>query len=77
VNVACGMSGGVDSSVAGELIHRADDQPDTIRHRLEVYHRQTEPLITYYRETGLLINVLAEGDIEHDFALILKVLDLE
>ena len=65
------------AACGGELIHRADDQPDTIRHRLEVYHRQTEPLITYYRETGLLINVLAEGDIEHDFALILKVLDLE
>jgi adenylate kinase len=31
------------------LIHRADDEPETVRNRLEVYHRQTEPLIRYYQ----------------------------
>jgi len=31
------------------LLHRADDEPDTVRNRLEVYHRETEPLIRYYQ----------------------------
>ena len=36
--------------VSGEpLVHRSDDLPETIRKRLEVYHRQTEPLVEYYR----------------------------
>lgn len=36
------------------LIQREDDREDTIRHRLEVYHSQTEPLIAYYDRAGLL-----------------------
>jgi adenylate kinase len=36
------------------LIQRDDDQPDVIRHRLEVYHEQTEPLIDYYDRQGLM-----------------------
>jgi adenylate kinase len=34
-----------------ELLHRSDDDPDTVRHRLEVYRAQTEPLVQYY-ESG-------------------------
>ena len=41
----------------GELYQRDDDREETIRKRLEVYARQTEPLIDYYREAGLLIEV--------------------
>ena len=36
------------------LIQREDDREETIRHRLEVYHEQTEPLIAHYDEKGLL-----------------------
>ncbi|HEX4466893.1 MAG TPA: adenylate kinase [Solirubrobacteraceae bacterium] len=36
------------------LIQRDDDREETIRHRLDVYHEQTEPLIAYYDEAGLL-----------------------
>ena len=36
------------------LIQRDDDKEETIRHRLEVYHSQTEPLIDYYEQAGLL-----------------------
>ncbi len=35
----------------GELYHREDDQPETVRHRLEVYVRETKPLKDYYRQT--------------------------
>jgi adenylate kinase len=36
------------------LVQRDDDKPETIRRRLDVYHRQTEPLVDYYDERGLL-----------------------
>ena len=36
----------------GELVHRADDEPETVRRRLEVYRELTEPLIDFYRENG-------------------------
>ena len=36
------------------LIQRDDDREETIRHRLQVYHAQTEPLIDYYDRAGLL-----------------------
>ncbi|MDX6650576.1 MAG: adenylate kinase [Solirubrobacteraceae bacterium] len=36
------------------LVQRDDDKPETVRHRLDVYHRQTEPVIGYYEDKGLL-----------------------
>ena len=36
------------------LVQRDDDKPETVRNRLEVYHEQTEPLVDYYEERGLL-----------------------
>jgi len=45
----------------GELAHRHDDDESTVRHRLEVYHRDTEPLVEYYRQKGLLREVDADG----------------
>jgi len=46
------------------LIHRADDQPDTVRTRLAVYHELTAPLVGYYDARGLLVRVPAEGGID-------------
>ncbi len=48
----------------GELYQRSDDQPEAIRERLEVYRKQTQPLIDYYGERDLLVNVSGEGDVE-------------
>ena len=45
----------------GELVQRRDDAEETVRHRLEVYHRSTEPLEFYFWERGLLRQVDAEG----------------
>ena len=36
------------------LVQRKDDEPDTVRHRLEVYQEQTAPLVAYYEDRGLL-----------------------
>jgi adenylate kinase len=49
------------TDAGGELIRRVDDDEDTIRNRLEVYERETAPLIDYYRDRGLLRTVQAEG----------------
>jgi adenylate kinase len=43
---------------------RADDNEAVIRHRLEVYRQQTEPLIAYYRERGLISSIEAAGTVE-------------
>jgi adenylate kinase len=45
---------GVCDQDGSRLIQRDDDRPDVIRNRLHVYHEQTEPLIDYYDERGLL-----------------------
>jgi adenylate kinase len=55
---------GICDKDGGELFQRDDDQPETVRHRLEVYHQQTEPLIGFYREAGKLVAIDALGAVE-------------
>jgi adenylate kinase len=45
---------GICDQDGSRLIQRDDDKPDVVRNRLEVYHEQTEPLIEYYDEQGLM-----------------------
>ncbi len=45
----------------GELYQRDDDKPETIKQRLKVYHRETAPLIDYYKKAGKLVEVVSEG----------------
>ena len=40
----------------GELYQRADDNPETVQKRLDVYESQTAPLIDYYTQKGLILN---------------------
>jgi len=47
-----------------ELEGRADDTRDVIAHRLEIYHRETEPIIEHYRATGKLVPLHAGRSIE-------------
>lgn len=55
---------GICDRCGSPLIKRADDNPETIRKRLETYHKETEPLINYYKNEGLLervdINIYSE-----------------
>ncbi len=46
------------------LIQRPDDRPETVRQRIEVYRSQTEPLIEYYRQKGVLVNIDGTQSIE-------------
>ena len=55
---------GICDVCGSPLIKRKDDEPETIRQRLEVYHQNTEPLIEYYKNENLLesikINIYSE-----------------
>ncbi|OAH10758.1 adenylate kinase [Streptomyces jeddahensis] len=55
---------GVCDACGGELYQRDDDSEETVRKRLEVYHTQTEPIIDYYRNQGLLITISALGKVD-------------
>jgi adenylate kinase len=48
----------------GELFQRDDDREQTIRHRLDVYQQQTQPLIAFYADEGILLGVDATGPVE-------------
>ena len=52
---------GVCDACGGELFQRDDDNEDTVRNRLTVYRRQTEPLVGYYRDKGILATVYGGG----------------
>ena len=52
---------GVCDSCGGELYQRADDNPQTVQARLVTFHGQTEPLIAYYQQAGLLQEIDGEG----------------
>ncbi|MCD6382495.1 MAG: adenylate kinase [Candidatus Hydrothermae bacterium] len=56
------------------LIMRDDDKPETVRRRIEVYRRDTEPLVDFYRDRGLLVEVKAVGDPEEVFNFIIGAL---
>jgi adenylate kinase len=45
----------------GELYQRVDDNPATVKKRLEVYFAETAPLIDYYKKTGKLLEINGEG----------------
>lgn len=60
----------------GELVQRADDNEETIRNRLQVYERQTSPLIEHYRKRGLLKTVDATGEVDEVYARFKKALGL-
>ncbi|MCW8965941.1 MAG: adenylate kinase, partial [Candidatus Pacearchaeota archaeon] len=48
---------GVCDSCQGEVVKRAEDNEETIKKRLDVYDENTKPLIDFYRDKGILINV--------------------
>jgi adenylate kinase len=55
---------GICDACGGELFQRDDDREETVRHRLEVYKKQTAPLVAYYADEGILIGIDATGPVE-------------
>lgn len=58
----------------GKLTRRADDDPDALARRLEVYHAKTEPLIPFYENLGLLARIEADRPVDEVFKSIQEVL---
>jgi adenylate kinase len=72
----------VPDELAVERLHvralqegRTDDTPEIIRHRLEVFHKRTEPVVEYYRSKGILVGIHAERPIDAVFAEVQEVLE--
>ena len=63
------------SQCGGNVVQRNDDLPDTVRARLKTYTLQTQPLISYYEEKNLLINIDGNTGIDKVFEDIEKVLE--
>lgn len=65
---------GVCDLCGGKLVQRKDDAPETVKHRLEVYHKETKPLEDFYAERGLLKIVENQPSVEATTQAILTVL---
>jgi len=62
------------TNAGGELIQRADDEEDTIGNRLNVYRKNTEPLIDFYTQRDKLITIDAQGAIDDVYERLLGAL---
>ena len=71
------LKDGVCDRCGGKLIRRDDDVPQTIRERLDVYHTQTEPLIDFYKQKNILVNVEGCDEVESTTKAVLEALGVK
>ncbi|ERJ12367.1 adenylate kinase [Haloplasma contractile] len=65
---------GICDVCGGDLYQRKDDNPETVENRLDVYAKQTKPLLDFYREKDLIQNINGEQDIDKVFSDIKSIL---
>ena len=65
---------GICDNCGSELILRDDDKPETVKNRLSVYHKQTQPLIDFYNGKGVLRTVDGTVDMKDVFNAIVAIL---
>ncbi|MQN00431.1 MAG: adenylate kinase [Lachnospiraceae bacterium] len=65
---------GICDKCGAELIIRADDEPETVKNRLSVYHEQTQPLIDFYKKTGVFHEVDGTKPLDDVFADVVSIL---
>ena len=65
---------GICDRCGSELILRDDDKPETVKNRLDVYHKQTQPLIDFYTKKGVLKTVDGTVDMQDVFKAIVAIL---
>jgi adenylate kinase len=66
---------GVCNACGADLYQRDDDKEEVIRQRLAVYNEKTKPLINYYEDAGVLVNIDGAGSVDAVFADVCKVMD--
>lgn len=76
----CGYTAGPDTDVCpscgGEMYQRDDDKPETIKNRLDVYEKNTSPLVEYYRGQGILKVVDGNRSVDEVFTDVKEALGL-
>ena len=65
---------GICDGCGKELVLRDDDKLETVRKRLDVYHEQTQPLIAYYQEKGILRTINGTAEMQDVFTEIINIL---
>ncbi len=65
---------GICDNCGSKLEIRDDDKPETVKHRLEIYHIETEPLKEFYAERGVLTPVATTGTLEENTRAILNAI---
>jgi adenylate kinase len=65
----------IDDVDGSPLYQREDDKPETVRHRIEVYNEQTAPLIAYYKDKGILVEIDGTQAIEDVTEDIMKAIE--
>ena len=65
----------IDDVDGSPLYQREDDKPETVRHRIEVYNEQTAPLIAYYKDKGILVEIDGTQAIEKVTEDIMKAIE--
>ena len=65
---------GICDKCGGKLVQRKDDAPETVKARLEVYHKETEPLKAFYAQRGLLKSVENQATVAETSQVILRAL---
>jgi len=68
---------GICDSCGGKLIRRKDDDPEIVHSRLEIYHRETKPLIDFYASRGTLDDITDQTTVAEYTAAILKAMGIE
>ncbi len=66
---------GICDKCGGELLQREDDKPEVIKNRIEVYKKQTAPVIDFYENKGLLVYIDTEKPIEEIFEDTCRAID--
>ena len=66
---------GVCDKCGGELIQRADDNEETAKNRIDVYNRETAPLVDYYEKAGVLARIDGAAPLEETFGSITAALE--
>jgi len=65
---------GICDKCGGDLIRRHDDEPETVKHRLDVYHQETEPLKEFYAKRGILKSAENQSTVLETTQAILRAL---
>lgn len=69
--------GDICDACGGELIQRADDNEETVKNRIDIYHEQTEPIKEYYQKTGKLVIAYGKEKLEDTTKAVSDALGLE